>query len=94
MPRGEAPHIDWREVAGRLVKPVKMAILDVLAVAKRPLSPVEMVRLFDDADYYLSLVSHHARSLEAAGILVLVDTRKVRGAREHFYAIHDDLLTR
>jgi DNA-binding transcriptional ArsR family regulator len=90
----EAHEFDWAAFAARFVNPTKIAVVELLLRARVPLSPTEMVKLFDREDYYLSLVSHHARSLEKAGVLVVVDTGRKRGAVEHFYAITDHMLVR
>jgi hypothetical protein len=86
------PQFDWPWLISRLVHPIKVAILETLASVEAPLSPSELVSIFDQDDWYLSKVAYHARKLETDGALEEVDTRRVRGALEHFYAIPSHLL--
>jgi hypothetical protein len=90
----ETPEFDWPWLISRLVHPIKVAILETLASVEAPLSPTELVGIFECDDWYLSKVAYHARRLEKDGALVEVDTRRVRGALEHFYEIPSDLLRR
>jgi len=73
------PLIDTRLVRA-LAHPMRAEILDLLT--ERTASPNQLKDLIDRG---LSHVSYHARALEKAGAIELVDQRPVRGATEHFY---------
>lgn len=92
MPSAKRPEFDWHSLGARLIHPVKVAIIEALICVELPLSPTEMVKLFDRGEYYLSLVAYHSRSLAKAGALVEVDSRRARGAIEHFYVLSGELL--
>lgn len=89
-----APEFDWPWLIFRLVHPTKVAILEVLAYMDDPLSPRELVSLFDCGEWYLSKVAYHTRKLEMDGAIIEVEKRRVRGAFEHFYVIPSHLLKR
>lgn len=90
----EAPEFDWPWLISRLIHPTKVAVLEALASLETPLSPSELASIFDCDDWYLSKVAYHVRKLEEDGALEEVDTRRVRGALEHFYVIPSHLLRR
>jgi len=93
MQGGEVPEVDWYGLAARLIHPVKAAIIEALIRIDLPLSPNELVSVFDRSDYYLSW-SPTTRQLGESGALVQVDERRARGARGHFYVISEELLKR
>jgi DNA-binding transcriptional ArsR family regulator len=93
MGEADAPGFDWAALIARLVHPTKVAIIETLSSLGEPLSPTDLTKLFDDPkNLYLARVSYHARKLEKDGMLTVASTRRVRGARKRFYAIHDDML--
>ncbi len=83
---GGEPTFDWGSVVPHLVHPAKVAIIEALLWVAEPLSPSDLVKLFDDdKDYYLSIVSYHVRGLAKAKALEVRRTRQVRGAQETYY---------
>lgn len=77
---------DWGSLVPHLVHPAKVAIIEALLWVREPLSPSDLVKLFDDGkDYYLSIVAYHVRGLVKAGALEVRRTRQVRGAQETYY---------
>lgn len=85
-PERDEQLFDWERLVPLLVHPAKVAIVEALEWMEQPLSPTEMVILFDDdRDFYLSLVAYHVRGLVKVGVLEVVESRKVRGATEKFY---------
>lgn len=76
--------MDWDALIGRLVHPTQVAIIEAMQWIDRPLSPVELARIFD-GEIPLSSVAYHVRRLSELDVLANVGMRQVRGAREHFY---------
>lgn len=86
----EDQRVDWPAVASAFVHPLKLAILQELAHSKKPESAVGLARTFEKREqrqWYLSIVSHHLKTLEKAGLAVPVKRRPVRGAIETFYVL-------
>jgi Helix-turn-helix domain len=70
------------------IHPIQVAILEAMAWLARPVSPVELMKTFDEPqDHYLSAISYHMRSLEKQGAVKEVRTRPVRGAQETFFSL-------
>lgn len=63
-------------------------IINLLQNSSTPLSPTQMARFLGGT---LGSIAYHVRTLAAAGILVLADEGRVRGAVEHFYALAPDV---
>jgi hypothetical protein len=76
---------DWGALVSLLVHPAKVAIIEALRWIGEPLSATELRNLFDDGDYYLSLISYHARTLADVSVIEVKRTRRVRGAEEKYY---------
>jgi ABC-type transport system involved in cytochrome bd biosynthesis fused ATPase/permease subunit len=86
----EEQQIDWLAVASAFVHPLKLAILEEMARSSEPESAVALTRTFAERkqrQWYLTLVSHHLKALEKAGLTVPVKKRQVRGATETFYVL-------
>ena len=64
-----------------LAHPLRRRILRAMSTSA-PASPVGIARTLDAP---LGDVAYHFRILDEHDVLNLVDTRQVRGAREHFY---------
>jgi hypothetical protein len=76
----------WERLVPLLVHPARVAVIEALDWMAQPLSPSELVNLFDDdANLYLSLVAYHVRGLAKFGVLEVVDRRPVSGSTEKFY---------
>lgn len=83
-----APRINWEALSRAYVHPLRISILEVLALDEgRTLSPSE---LSQELQVSIKSVGYHVLELVKAGLLELVDERPVRGAVEHFYAIAVD----
>lgn len=67
--------------------PARDQVIDILREHDRPLSPTQMARITGRT---LGAVAYHVRTLAAAGIVVLADEGRVRGAVEHYYALAID----
>jgi predicted transcriptional regulator len=78
--------MDWDALIGRLVHPTQVAIIEAMEWIDRPLSPVELARVFE-REVPLSSVAYHVRRLAELGVVVNTGMRRVRGAREHFYRL-------
>lgn len=78
--------MDWDALIGRLIHPTQVAIIEAMQWIDRPLSPVELVRVFD-SEIALSSVAYHVRRLSELDVLKRTGMRQVRGAREHFYRL-------
>lgn len=79
---GDGQSFDWEALVPHVIHPLKVAIIEALSWIDQPLSPTQMVGLFEGSGYYLSLISFHARGLEDWGALEVAITRPVRGATE------------
>jgi hypothetical protein len=79
----EAPPIDWEAMARAFVHPLKISILEVLAIdGGRTLSPNQMAY---ELQMPLGNVSFHVEKLRDQRFLDEVNSEPVRGALEHFY---------
>ncbi|MCW2985256.1 MAG: winged helix-turn-helix transcriptional regulator [Conexibacter sp.] len=67
--------------------PTRERIVDALRSAGVPLSPA---RLSEVTGETLGATAYHVRTLRDAGIVVMADEGRVRGAVEHFYALAAD----
>jgi DNA-binding transcriptional ArsR family regulator len=71
-------------MAALIAHPTRARALSILA--ERTASPNEIfAEIKDELDHDLSTLSYHIRKLDEAGVIELVDEKKVRGAVEHFY---------
>jgi DNA-binding transcriptional ArsR family regulator len=64
--------------------PVRDQVVDVMRSYGQPISPT---RLAEVTGKSLGSVAYHVRTLVSAGVVVLADEGRVRGAIEHFYAL-------
>lgn len=62
----------------------RVAVVEAIARANRPISPVELNR---EMDMGMSNIAYYVKTLREKGALVLVKTRQRRGAMEHFYEL-------
>lgn len=75
----------WRVCVPRLIPALKVTIIEALLFMEQPLSATQLVALLDRSDCYLSLLSYHLGTLREARVIELIESRSVRGAKEHFY---------
>jgi hypothetical protein len=78
--------MDWDALIGRLMHPTQLAIVEAMLWVDRPLSPAQLVRVFNGG-MQLSSVAYHVSRLADLGVLKLTGTRQVRGAVEHFFRL-------
>ncbi|HEV7754072.1 MAG TPA: winged helix-turn-helix transcriptional regulator [Baekduia sp.] len=64
--------------------PARDQIIDVMRSYGQPISPTRLARVTGAS---LGSVAYHMRTLVSAGVIVLADEGRVRGAVEHFYAL-------
>lgn len=76
--------IRWDRVAAVVMHPTQRRILQYLDHNERA-SAVQIVRALDIGS--LPSVSYHMTALAKRGLIEEVDSRPVRGAIEHFYAL-------
>ncbi|MCW2993926.1 MAG: winged helix-turn-helix transcriptional regulator [Conexibacter sp.] len=67
--------------------PARDQIVDAMRSYGRPISPT---RLSEVTGNTLGSVAYHVRTLLGAGVVVLAEEGRVRGAVEHFYALVPD----
>jgi DNA-binding transcriptional ArsR family regulator len=67
--------------------PTRDKIVDAMRSYGEPISPT---RLSEVTGNTLGAVAYHVRTLLAAGVVVLAEEGRVRGAVEHFYALVPD----
>lgn len=80
MNETEAP--DKFAIAHALAHPVRVGILMAMNTPRRQLSPA---RYRDETGELLGTVAYHFKVLSKAGLIEMVDTRRVRGSTEHIY---------
>ncbi len=79
--------MDWQRVAKANTHPLRISVLEVLAIdGGRTLSPSDLSL---ELQVPLSNVNYHVTELDRSDLIELVDTRQVRGATEHFYRLVD-----
>lgn len=76
---------DWESLVPLFIHPVKVAVIEALGWIEQPLSPTELVNLFEHRKYNLGVVAYHVSGLAKAGIIEATDERQARGARETYY---------
>lgn len=86
---GDEQSFNWEALVPHAIHPIKVAIIEALAWVGQPLSSSQLVSLFDDPGYYISLISFHAKGLAKWGAIEIVETRQVRGSRERFFFFSD-----
>jgi DNA-binding transcriptional ArsR family regulator len=69
-------------IAHALAHPVRVGILTAMNTPRRQLSPA---RYRDETGELLGTVAYHFKVLTKAGLIEMVDTRRVRGSTEHIY---------
>jgi len=77
---------NWGGLVSHLVHPTKVAIIEAMDWVGVPLSPREIVLIFDKQTG-VSAVSYHMRALAEAGAVEVVRQQPVRGALQTFYAL-------
>jgi hypothetical protein len=75
---------DWAQLVPHCIHPLKVAIVEAMLWIERPISPVELQKVFFE-EFSLSLVAYHVTTLAQAGVLVQVGRQPVRGAMKRFY---------
>lgn len=88
--RGDEQSFNWEALVPHAIHPIKVAIIEALAWVGQPLSSSQLVSLFDDPGYYVSLISFHAKGLAKWGAIEIVETRPVRGTYEKFFFFRDE----
>ena len=87
MSGGEAPSGFWSALAGRLLHPVQVEIIETMRWIERPLSSSELVQVYC-AEYRLSTIAYHVRRLADLGALRSSGQREPpRGSIERFYRL-------
>lgn len=82
-----ATGLSW-DVLLSAIHPIQIAILEAMAWLARPVSPVELMKMFDEpGDHYLSAISYHMRRLKQLGAVKPIRSRPVRGAQETFWSL-------
>jgi DNA-binding transcriptional ArsR family regulator len=80
--------LDWEAIARAGVHPRRLAILEHMVMPPPEGDPGWSAKTLATAlNVPLAGASHHVRALRDAGLLVEVDTRRVRGAIQTFYAL-------
>jgi hypothetical protein len=74
----------WDALVARVLKPVKVEIIEAMRWIGLPLAASDLVLVFDKA-YSLSLLDYHVKELARIGAIRLVRTEPVRGTLKHSY---------
>lgn len=91
--RGGRDAAVWELCVPRVLHPVKVAVIETHLYIRRPMSPRDLEKLFDDREgYYLSMVAYHCNKLVEIGVLELWKKRPVRGVVENLFVLsmHSD----
>ena len=78
--------MDWEALLGRLLHPTQLVVIEAMLWIDRPVSPAQLVRIFDGG-VHLSSVAYHVSRLTDLEVLEQTETRQVRGAVEHFFRL-------
>ena len=80
--------LDWSALIPAAIHPIQITILEAMAWLDRPVSSVELRRMFQEPEYYyLSAVSYHMGRLVDLGAVEAVDRESVRGAEKTYYRL-------
>lgn len=90
--KGDGPAFDWAWLVPRVIHPVKVAIIEAMAYIERPISAVELEKVFEE-EIGLGVASYHMKELARHGAVVKVGERQVRGAVQHFYSFPEQVLS-
>jgi len=75
----------WLSLVPRLVHPVKIAIVEMLLYMEQELSASQIAALLGPGNYSVGVVSYHLKVLAEAGVIDLVESKKVRGSEMHLF---------
>jgi hypothetical protein len=75
----------WTSLVPRLVHPTKLAIVEALIAAGRPLSVEELVPQLPAVDGNTELIRYHANSMVRAGALVVAVEPEAAADVHYFY---------
>jgi hypothetical protein len=78
--------LNWGALAGRVLHPTQMAVVEAMLWVECPVSPVQLMHLLDGGTG-LPSVAYHVRRLSHLGVVKETNTRQVRGAVEHFFRL-------
>jgi hypothetical protein len=79
--------LDWGALAGRVLHPTQMAVVEAMLWVERPVSPVQLMHLLGSGTR-LPSVAYHVRRLSNLGVVKQTNTRQVRGTVEHFFSLN------
>lgn len=75
----------WESLIPRLLSPVRVAIIEAIRCIGRPLTANDLAMMFFRPDYYLARMDYHLKAMAKHGALEKIESRSVRGAKEHYY---------
>lgn len=80
--------LDWGALVSHFIHPTKLTVIEAMLWIDRPLSATELTLILD-RPVSLSSISYHLETLVKLALIEEVETRKVRGATEHFFCFTD-----
>jgi hypothetical protein len=77
----------WAALVPLIVHPLKVAIIEALLWIEQPLSAKQLELSFDCEEYYLGVISHHAKQLAKVKVIAILGSAPVagKGVTETFY---------
>jgi hypothetical protein len=78
--------VDWEGLVTRLLHETQLHIIEAMRWIDRPISPSQLVHVFDGSTY-LPSIAYHVRHLRKLGVIRESWSRPVRGATERFYQL-------
>lgn len=75
---------NWETLVPLFIHPIKVAVIEALDWIGQPLSPTELMAIFD-GEYKLGALAYHVSTLAKFGVVAVTHERQVRGARETYY---------
>lgn len=77
----------WEALVSLLVHPAKVAIIEAMLWIGQPLSARQLELSFGCDEYYLGIITHHAKRLSELGVIEVLGWAPVagKGVTETFY---------
>jgi DNA-binding transcriptional ArsR family regulator len=75
----------WLSLVPRLIHPVKLVILETFLYMEQELSASQIAALLNSSNYSPGVISYHLKVLAEAGVIELVESKKIRGSEMHLY---------
>ncbi|HMI82264.1 MAG TPA: helix-turn-helix domain-containing protein [Solirubrobacterales bacterium] len=75
----------WSSLVPHLIHPVKLVILEALLYMEQELAASQISSLVGEHEYSTAVISYHLKVMAKAGVIELVESKKVRGSEMHLF---------